>query len=183
MPQKSKITLKVLLMLFLCAPLALAQQPQDQAQAAAAPVPVQILNARKIFIANAVGDTNISFNHISGPPERTYNELYSSMKASGGYELEANPADAELLFEIHFTAPLFVASGLGHPMPRPQFDLVIRDPKTQALLWTFTEYLDQQKVKGKWSQDKAFDQAILSLMGDIKKLAPPSSASMNDTKK
>jgi hypothetical protein len=181
MPQKTGLTLKVLLMLSLCAPFGLAQQ--RQAQAAAAPVPVQILNARKIFVANAVGDTNISLDHISGPPERTYNELYTSLKASGRYELEATPADAELLFEIHFTAPLFLANELGHPMPRPQFELIIRDPKTQVLLWTFTEYLDQQKVKGKWSQDKAFDQAILSLVGDIKKLATPSSASMNDPKK
>ena len=175
MSRESKIAIKVLLFLFLWTPFALAQQPQDQAQAATAPVPAQILSAKKVFIANAIGDNSISLDHISGPAERAYNELYASLKASGRYELEATPADAELLFEIHFTAPPFLANSLEHPAPRPQFRLIIRDPKTQALLWTFTEYLDRQKVTGKWTQDRAFDQAILSLVNDVKRLTTPGS--------
>jgi len=60
----------------------------------AAPVPVQILNAKKIFIANAGA---VSSNYIvknsqySGGPNRAYNEFYAAMKNWGRSEIEAAP--------------------------------------------------------------------------------------------
>jgi hypothetical protein len=171
MPQKSVIAITVLLMLSVCARFALAQQAPEQGQAVVAPIPSQILNAKKIFVSNAVGDVDISPDHIGGTPDRAYNDFYSGLKGWGRYDLEATPADAEMLFEIYFTAPLSFANGIGNPVPRAQFKLVIRDVKTGALLWTFVEYLDRQKVTGKWSHDKAFDQTVLALVADVKKIA------------
>jgi hypothetical protein len=171
MPQKSVIAITVLLMLSVCGPsFALAQQSTELGQAAVAPIPSQILNAKKVFVSNAVGDVDISPDHISGTPDRAYNAFYSGLKGWGRYELEATPADAEMLFEIYFTAPMSFANGIGNPVPRAQFKLAIRDVKTGALLWTFVEYLDRQKVTGKWSHDKAFDQTVLALVGDVKKI-------------
>jgi hypothetical protein len=138
---------------------------------AIAPIPSQMVNAKKIFVSNAVGDVDVSPDHINGTPDRAYNDFYAGLKDWGRYELESTPADAELLFEIYFTAPMSYATGIGNTAPRAQFKLVIRDVKTGALLWTFVEYLDRQKVTGKWSNNKAFDQTILALVGDVKKLA------------
>jgi hypothetical protein len=180
MPHKSGITIKAALMLCVCVQFAFAQQKPAQAQLAIAPIPSQILNAKKIFVSNGVGDVDISPDHISGTPDRAYNGFYAGLKDWGRYELEATPADAELLFEIYFTAPMSYATGIGNTAPRAQFKLVIRDVKTGALLWTFVEYLDRQKVAGKWSHDKAFDQTILALVADVKKLATPVGASIKN---
>ena len=99
------------------------------------------------------------------------------MKAWGRYDLVSTPADAELIFETDFTAPLSFAHAIDHPVPRAQLRLIIRDRQSRAVLWTFLEYLDRQKVSGKWTHDKAFDQTILTLIADVQKLATPAGAS------
>ncbi|MGZ7056605.1 MAG: hypothetical protein ACXVK3_13845 [Candidatus Angelobacter sp.] len=175
MQSKSGIAIKVLLLVLACAPFGLAQQAPGPP--AAAPIPSQIFSAKKVFLSNAVGDTDISPDHISGGPERAYNQLYAGMKAWGRYDLVSTPADAELIFETDFTAPLSFAHAIDHPVPRAQLRLIIRDRQSRAVLWTFLEYLDRQKVSGKWTHDKAFDQTILTLIADVQKLATPAGAS------
>ena len=178
MPLKSGIGISVLFLALGYAPFAVSQHAPGEA--VVAPVPSQIFTAKKIFIANAVGDSDISPDHIGGGPDRAYNELYAGFKSLAWYELESTPAGSELVFEIDFTAPLSFTNALQRPSPRPQFRLIIRDPKTQTVLWSFIEYLDRQKVAGKWTQDKAFDQAILSLVADFKKLATPVGTATTD---
>jgi hypothetical protein len=103
------------------------------AEAPPAPIPAQILSARRVFIGNAGGD-EWSYNTALagfGSADRGYNEFYDAMKAWGHYELVADPADADLIFEIRFSAA----------EPDPRLELGIRDPGTHALLWALYEHL------------------------------------------
>jgi hypothetical protein len=70
-----------------------------------APVPPQILAAKKIFIANAGGEQPSEESQYSGDADRSYNQFYAAMKTWGRYELVSSPAEADLWFEIRFTAP------------------------------------------------------------------------------
>ena len=91
----------------------------------AAPVPAQIITSTKVFISNAGADsTSLTALRNAEEPDQPYNELYAAMKSWGRYELVAAPADADLVFEIRFTAPLtdcgqsnhvWATSGVGNP--------------------------------------------------------------------
>jgi hypothetical protein len=147
----------------------------EQAKLApAAPIPVQIVAAKKIFVANAGGDQPwYDDAQYSGGADRTYNQFYAEMKTWGRYELAGSPADADLLVEIGFTAPPSVGAGTrgdtvgGRPFD-PQFRLVIRDPKTNALLWGFTEHAQWALLKG--NRDNNFDAALAKIVGDMQGL-------------
>lgn len=152
---------------------------QQQKQASPAPIPAQILAAKKIFIANAGGEEPASEEPLfSGGVERAYNQFYAAMKTWGRYEIVSAPADADLLFEIRFTAPGVNKQAVrGEPVlfPAPydpQFRLVIRDAKTSALLWAFTEHVEWAILKG--NRDKNFDSAVAKIMNDVHKLSTPS---------
>jgi hypothetical protein len=150
-----------------------------------APIPAQILNAKRVFIANAGGD--IPWNDaplFSGGAERAYDQFYAAMKTLGRYDLVSAPADADLLFEIQFVAvPLagFAASRpdsiAGSPYD-PQFRLVIRDPKTNALLWAVTEHAPWAVLQG--NRDKNYDQALSRILADIQKLNLPLAPAAGD---
>jgi len=138
-----------------------------------APVPTQILAAKKVFISNAGGDELFYEDPLfDGGPDRAYNQFYASMKTSGRYELVGAPSDADLLLEIRFTIPK-VDKGLQTeklvPSPYdPQFRLVVRDPKTNALLWAFTEHT--QWALRQTNRDKNFDKAMAKLVSDVQTL-------------
>jgi hypothetical protein len=180
-------------MAVLCLGLALAtlQLPLLMAQskptvAPDAPVPAQILSAKKIFIANAGGDQPLLDDpQFSGGVERSYNQFYAAIKAWGRYEIVGAPGDADLLLEIRFTVP-----PVGGPVVRgdtiggrpydPQFQLVIRDPKINALLWGFTEHAQWAILQG--NRDRNFDQAVDRLVNNLRALvarAQPAAAGGN----
>lgn len=141
-----------------------AQQSSDPP---AAPVPAQILDGRKAFISNASGE-NAS---ASPAPDLAYNEFYAAIKSWQHYDLVANPADADLIFEIRYVIALgamSVSSGTGDTVQDPEIILVIRDPKTHTLLWAFTESLHQAK---KQTGRQAFDRAMAKVVEDLKQLA------------
>lgn len=147
-------------------------------QVPAAPIPMQILAAKKVFIANAGGDERWYDEQIfNGGPTRAYNEFYAAMKTAGRYEIVGIPADADLVLEIALTAPM--VSGVGargdtlavKPFD-PQFRLVIRDPKTNALLWAFTEHVQWAMLMG--NRDKNFDQTLARIMNDLRGLGSSS---------
>lgn len=149
----------------------------------AAPIPQQILAAKKVFIANAGGDERWYDEHIfNGGPERAYDEFYDAVKTTGRYEIVGAPADADLIFEIGLTAPM--VSGVGARTDSlavkpydPQFRLVIRDPKMNALLWAFTEHVQWALLEG--NREKNFEQTLARIMGDLRGLSASSDSANN----
>ena len=139
-----------------------------------APIPAQIVTAKKVFIANAGGDERFFDNPIfNGGPDRSYNQFYAAVKSAGKFELVGSPADADLIFEIQFllpTAEPYANRGesIAPVAFDPQFRLVIRDPKTNALLWGFTEHVQWAILQG--NRDKNFDQAATRLVADLQGL-------------
>ena len=94
---------------------------------------------------------------FNGDVDRAYNQFYAAMKNAGRYELVGSPAEADLLFEIRFLVQpsgtnVFKGDTLG-PTYDPQFRLEIRDPKTNALLWGFTEHMEWAISAGQPEQE------------------------------
>jgi len=153
----------------------------EQAKSAPpAPLPAQILAAKKVFVANAGGDEPwIDDGLFNGGPDRSYNQFYAAMKTWGRYELVSAPADADLLLEIRFMVPPIAGAAsrgdtlFGRPYD-PQFRLVIRDPRTNALLWAFTEHAAWAVLQG--NRDKNFDQALARIVSDVQGLSATADA-------
>jgi hypothetical protein len=144
-----------------------ALQAQQSKPAPTPPVPAQVLTGRKVFISNAgVDSTSLAAFKQVGDPDLPYNQFYASMKSWGQYELVAAPADADLVFEIRFTAPLTGCETItAH---EPQLDLVIWDAKTHFKLWTFTEPVHDAFRKA--TLVKNLRQAIANLVDGLRKL-------------
>lgn len=147
----------------------------------AGPIPTQISSARKVFIANGGADLPYGEYIFSGGPERAYNEFVAGTKSSGLYQLVESPAEADLLFEIEFTVPKsgprLSQGSLGDVPYDPQFRLVIRDPKTNAMLWTIIEHVQWAMLQA--NHDKNFDLAITRLITDMQGLAARAAAVAN----
>lgn len=158
-----------------------AEQPK---QAPPAPIPAQILAAKKVFVANAGGDQPLGDDgQFSGGARRPYNQFYAALKALGRFELVSAPADADLLFEIQFTVrplagPVVRGDTLGGRKYDPQFRLIIRDPKTNALLWAFTEHAEWAILQG--NRDKNFDFALAKIVTDVQALSLASPSPIPD---
>lgn len=100
-----------------------------------APVPSQLFTAKKIFISNG-GVDGIAFQAFRrlGNVNQPYNAFYSALSSWGKYTLVAAPAEADVVFEIRFTAPF---DGDEHVTSYvPQLNLTIYDAKTRFVLWT-----------------------------------------------
>jgi hypothetical protein len=155
-----------------------AGQPKP---APSGPVPNPIVNAKKVFIANAGGDEPWdSEAQFTGGPERAYDEFYAAMKSWGHYELVNTPGDADLWFEIAFRTPALAGTAArtsdslaGRPYD-PQFRLTIRDPKTNAVLWAFTEHVQWAVLQG--NRDKNFSEGSARIVADVQGLAARSAA-------
>ncbi len=137
----------------LTVPIAAAKKVADPP---AAPIPTQVLTGKKVFISNSESTADIIF----GVPNLTYNVLYEHMQSWGKYELVLAPADADLIFNINFVVLL-----------NPQLRLVVLDPKTHVVLWTFAEEVRP------WARQstgrKNFDQAMAKLVDEVKTLTTP----------
>jgi len=132
-----------------------------------APLPSQIVAAKKIFIANAGGDEMAEDDPIfSGGPDRAYNQLYAAMKSWGRFEVVGSPAEADLLLEIRQEVQTVVLGGKVGASDTPLFQLIIRDPKTNALLWGF--HVHSKFGLGQGSSDMNFDQAMDRLVSDLR---------------
>jgi hypothetical protein len=138
------------------------------------PIPTQIPAAKKVFLANAGSDERTPDDpEFSGGTERAFNEFYAAVKAKGRYAVVAAPADADLLLEIRFTIyppqPFANRNTATGPHDDPQFRLELRDPKTNALLWTFIEHVQPALLQG--NHDKNFDQALGRIVSDLQRLS------------
>lgn len=144
---------------------------EQSKQVPAAPVPAQILAAKKVFIANAGGDERRYEKPVfSGGPLRAYNEFYAAVKNAGRYEIVGSPAEADLILEIGLmVTEVGAVHGTSYD---PQFRLVIHDPKTNALLWAFTEHVQLAILKE--TRDRNFDQAMAKIIDDLQGLGASS---------
>jgi hypothetical protein len=144
--------------------------PAQTKQILPAPIPTQISTAKKVFIANGGGDEPGIYDPLyNGGVDRCYNQFYAAMKSTGRYELVGSPVEADLLFEIRFLmqpseTKVFKGDTLG-PTYDPQFRLEIRDPKTNALLWGFTEHMEWAILQG--NRNRNFDQASARIVTDV----------------
>ena len=137
----------------LAIPLADAKKVPDPP---AAPIPTQVLTGKRVFISNSESTADIIF----GVPNLTYNVLYEHMKDWGRYELVPAPADADLIFNTNFVVLI-----------NPQLRLVVLDPQTHTVLWTFAEPVQPwvRQATGR----KNFDQTMSKLVDDVKGLTGP----------
>ncbi len=147
-----------------------------------APVPAPILSAHKIFVANGGMDAFSlqAFEELGLKGTDAYDSLYTAIGSWGKYELVSLPADADLVLEIRFTAPLTnvgqhntwkfqeVAANTTWQF---QTEITIFDAKTHFLLWTLTEPVRPANLKGTWRRNIA--DANASLAGDLKSLLAP----------
>lgn len=143
-----------------------------QTKAFEGPVPPQVVSARKIFISNAGTDAEgVAVFKRAGEPQQVYNHFYSAMQAWGHYELVPSPADAELVFEIRFSAPVAFNGNL--PISEPLIDLRIVDAKSHFILWYLGAPVHGAFRKTTWF--KNFDASIQELMTNLKVLTEPAS--------
>jgi len=140
--------------------MAIVGSARDPGTPAPAPGPVPILSGKRVFVSNAAGESMVP----AGSGELAYNQFYVSVKHWGRYELAAVPAEADLIFEIHYEQ----GRGEGVSVQVPQIRLIIRDPKTRAVLWAFTEAV--QAVGKKSTGMQNFQHSLAALMGDLKTL-------------
>lgn len=153
-----------------------ARGQDTKGPSATAPVPIEITNAKRIFISNGGVDAVIlaAYNRAE-QPDQAYNQFYAAMKTWGRYELVAAPADADLVFEIRFVAPM---SDCGKETAyEPQLQLTIADVKTHFTLWMLTEPVKGALRRATW--DKNVAQGVFGLLQDIKKLAASPPATMS----
>ena len=152
------------------APVARAQQSKA---VPAAPIPSQILAAKTVFISNAGGDfnTNLQVGNYGSPAE-PYNEFYAAMKSWGRYQLVDSPSAADLIFQIRFSiAPLSGSVTHETVSEDPKFRLVILDPKTNVILWGFTQHVQPAILQG--NRDKNFGLAFHALVTNLMQLVAP----------
>lgn len=153
-----------------------AQQPNNTT---VAPVPTQILSAKKVFISNAgIDSTALDVFVRLAEPNKPYNQFYAAMKNWGRYELVDSPADADLVFEIRFGAPLIGANHMDSYAP--QYNVTILDTKTHFTLWALSEPVEGAFRKNTFI--KNLDQAMGRVMSDLKKLADQPAAISNAQK-
>jgi|GEM_PF-1660537 len=131
-----------------------------------APIPEQILKAKTVFISNW-GSTVDPTNDV--PIDLPYNEFYGYMQSWGKYELKPAPAEADLVVEIRFEAPISIYDRQSYE--RPALRLVIVDPKTHTVLWAFTQSISAWESGPR----KNFDNAMLALVDQLRiKVGAPS---------
>src|SRR5271163_1708711 len=101
----SKIRLGIYLVLSAALLSTAAVEAQQAAYTQAGPIPPAITAAKTLFISNAGADSGLFPEPFSGDPSRAYTQFYSSLKASGKFQLVSDPSEADLVLELALTAP------------------------------------------------------------------------------
>ena len=147
-----------------------AQQPT--AAAAPGPVPPALQAAHNLFISNAGADSGLFPSPFSGDPDRPYDQFYAALKATGQFNLVADPSDADLVLELRLSAPngpVKNAKQYGSADPLPMFRLVVFDRKTHYILWAVTESVEIAYLQK--THDTNFDRALNRVVGDFLQVA------------
>lgn len=146
----------------------------QKSKPASAPIPSLILSARKVFVANGGGDESAFDPQYTGGPDRLYDEFYAGMESWGRYQLVGSPEDADLVFEVRLTV---IRPQSSHPLGDnnepydSQFQLAIRDVKTNVILWGLTEHAQTAILQS--NRDKNFEQALAAILSELRKIAGP----------
>jgi hypothetical protein len=146
---------------------------QKSRESIPAPVPAQIVDARKVFISNAGGESFesvIDQTVFNGGPDRPYNQFYAALKEWGQREIVSSPAEADVVLEISWA---LTDTGLRLPV-LGQLRLQVIDPKTHVTLWNVTEYVRGAILLG--NRDKNFDHAMTTVVNRLKILMVPAAA-------
>jgi hypothetical protein len=150
-----------------------------QAATAALPIPPAILNAKTVFLSNGGADGGLFPEPFSGDPNRAYFSLYSQLASAHLFQLVADPAEADLVMEIHLAAPNApkdMNKQLGSADPLPYLRLVIYDRRSQFPLWIITEPIQWAMLQK--THDRNFDDALSNVVDDIQNVIHPASAAL-----
>jgi hypothetical protein len=101
-----------------------------------APIPPAIAAAKTVFLSNSCNDSYKTCTNI-------YNELYAGLQSQAKYKLVLDPAQADLVFEIHYSTKLSGVSGTSESGPISQYgsdlQLILQDRATRVALWSISE--------------------------------------------
>jgi hypothetical protein len=100
-----------------------------------------------------------------GEPPATVQPVLCHHEKLGTLRTRESPADADLVFEIRFTAP---ASEFGKVNSfEPQLGAAILDAKTHFILWSLIEPVAGAFRKGTW--EKNVNQGVNKMMDDFER--------------
>ena len=122
-----------------------------------AQLPSLLSTTQSIFIGNAGDQENAD-------ALRAYNAFYAGLDAQHKFKLVADPAQADMIVELHYEIDLGGSKISGGNSAR-QFRAVLFDAKTHTLVWSITErtnYASFQK-----NRDKNLDAAMATLVTDF----------------
>lgn len=137
-----------------------AQMP---AYTKAGPVPPALTSAKTIFVSNASADSDLfpqpseRVHLYSGDPDRAYTEFFQALQKVGSFALVDDPAQADLVLELHVIAPYQPISS-NIDAPTPMFRLTVYDRKTHYILWAITNSIEV--CARQTTCDKNFDTAL-----------------------
>jgi len=141
------VTPILIVMLFVLGALPLSAQ--------SAPIPAQLTSAKTVFLANAGSSpANNSFAVLA------YDMLYQELAAGKQFTLASAPADADLDLEVSVVS--FFEGGVSYAQ---YVQLVIRDPKSQAILWSTAESI--QAAAREKTLEKNLTDAATKLAADL----------------
>lgn len=158
-----------LLAVVLASPMVMCAQ---SAAPTAAPLPTALTHAKKIFLGNAGDQENADCL-------RAYNEFYRDLSSMGRFELVPDPAQADLVLELHYEIDLGGSLVSSHDKDSVrQFRVAVIDPHTHIVLWSLTErtnYAIFQK-----NRNKNLDQTVDQLAQDFDLLTSSQPAAPNN---
>lgn len=150
-----------------------------QSQPAPIAIPGAIPSAKSVFVSNGGSDAGLFPEPFSGDPNRAYFAFVGGLQHLQKYDLAVDPAEADLVMEIHLVAPTGPQSNskqLGAADFLPFFRLTIYDRKTHYVLWTITEPIEFAFLQK--THDKNFDIALSHLLDDVQALGQPGAVSL-----
>ncbi len=159
----------------LAAPAFTQQMP---AYTEAGPVPTAITSGTSIFVSNGGAENELFPHPFTGYGDRAYTEFFAALQATKKYALVGAPEKADLVLELHLTAPFSFEE-----VREPRFKLVVYDPQTHFTLWTCTREIalgSSQK-----DSDRNFDGALDLLLHRFLQIAgkgPDAAAPMTPIK-
>lgn len=141
---------------------------------ASPPVPPAITAAKKVFLSNAGSDSYLFPQPFSGDTDRAFRQFYAIVQGWHRYQFVSDPAQADLVLELQFTAQASLPSAdkvTDLAKPLPMLRLVIYDRGTHYILWALTESVAPALLQK--NHDRNFDTAVTALADKLKNLGQP----------